>query len=407
VPAWSRSWIALVAAALIGLAVGALVINRPAAEERDDPVSVGSIAPFQDFSTSTPDGAQFVLPVRNRTRVTVDVQLLALPGLGSPFTSTTLHGVRPGAWRNLQFAAPADCDRVTALSLGSVRLRVLSGHRRTDTALPLPDEGRLLLDYQRAQCASALQPLTQHYLEGVWLVDRTYGEFPSADDSYLMRFEPDGTFVGDDEGALFSGRPAVRGRWRLRDELLTIDVTGGDGCPTGRQTVWRVAAQPHDRLRLVWLRGTCPVGNGYVWLARRVLHDVGLPDRSPGVPPEDSLALAPAPDAPRCNPPSRPVRLPSGFPRDFYVPEGTRLVGSGRVHDGAAVIGITEMDLADVRDLLMGPAQAQGWSVTRTRSSPHRAEASWEGEGYVGRWALRESTRCPGYVVVQVVAART
>ncbi len=411
-------WAALVGVALVGLAAGALLggrtdlLDRAGVTSGDDRpalrVAAGAIDTFQD---DTSDGADFVLPILNRTgSTTVDVAILGIPGLASGLTSVTVRDLRPGIWRGARFRAPANCDQPVPTSLDSVRLRITDDDRRTEVDVPLPDQARLLLEYQHAVCAPPSDDLTHHQLEGVWLVDQVFAGWPTPADAYLLRFDPDGTFVADPRGSLFSGRQGVWGRYRLDGELLTTDVTGGYGCDPGQRAVWRVGLQADGRLRMVWVRGSCPESTRGVWLSRRVLRDVGLPSRPPGRAPEGGLPLARASDTTVCldRAASRPVlSLPAGFPADFYFSQATFLVRSDRVGGGAVrVSGITGSDLDAVRDLYLGAAQREGWSVTGSAVAEHHAEATWEGGGYEGRWALRDSVRCPGEVVVEVVARK-
>ena len=100
-----------------------------------------------------------------------------------------------------------------------------------------------------------------------------------------MRFNRDGTFVADPEGGLFSGDQALWGPYRLHGRLVTIDIEGGYGCRRGSTATARAATISDNTLSLAWLRGGCPDAHGDVWILRRLLLDVGLPARPPGVGP--------------------------------------------------------------------------------------------------------------------------
>lgn len=99
--------------------------------------------------------------------------------------------------------------------------------------------------------------------------------------------------------------------------------------------------------------------------------------------------------------------VPDGFPSDFPFPDGTVVYhAEDRGEDGIVVTGISGKPLEDVLAALNGPAQDAGFKVTSGETEEHDAEANWSGNGYRGRWAIRESSECPGETVVQVLAAR-
>jgi hypothetical protein len=98
--------------------------------------------------------------------------------------------------------------------------------------------------------------------------------------------------------------------------------------------------------------------------------------------------------------------LPNGFPSDFPFPHGTVVYhAEDRGEDGVVVTGVSPKPLEDVLAALNGPAQDAGFKVTNGETEEHDAEANWSGNGYRGRWAIRESSECPGETVVQVLAA--
>jgi hypothetical protein len=76
-----------------------------------------------------------------------------------------------------------------------------------------------------------------------------------------------------------------------------------------------------------------------------------------------------------------------------------------RGDEGVVVTGVTDLPFTDVLGALNGPAQDAGFTVTSGETEEHDAEANWSGNGYRGRWAIRESATCPGETVVQVLAA--
>ncbi|HEU4568532.1 MAG TPA: hypothetical protein VFR99_10895 [Marmoricola sp.] len=98
---------------------------------------------------------------------------------------------------------------------------------------------------------------------------------------------------------------------------------------------------------------------------------------------------------------------PEGFPGDFPFPAKTVVFDAeDRGQDGVVVTGVTSAPFRKVLAALNGPAQQAGFQVTDGETEEHDAEANWTGNGYRGRWAIRESGSCPGETVVQVLAAK-
>jgi hypothetical protein len=282
-----RAWFPIVAAATVGLAfglvVGALVTDRSGILERVRPqkrdtvatsISVGAINQAHDSVTT---GWDFELPVLNSTQEAIDADLVAIEGVPTSLTSAKAEQIAPGAWGLIRFSAPANCDAPTSSSVSSVTLRVSAPGSRSSPTIPLPGVGSVLLDYDRAFCASPT-PISAGELAGVWILEQAYG--PDADlvGVHLMRFTRGGAYVADPEGRLLSDDSAIRGRYRLRGELLETSVEGGTGCSAGPGTTWRVTLDASDRLSMVWIRGDCPEGEqGTMWVSRRVLSDQHLP----------------------------------------------------------------------------------------------------------------------------------
>jgi hypothetical protein len=96
---------------------------------------------------------------------------------------------------------------------------------------------------------------------------------------------------------------------------------------------------------------------------------------------------------------------PTGFPRDFPFPPSTVVYNAqDRGQEGVVLTGVTTLPFKQVLAALNGKAQAAGFKVTSGETEEHDAEANWSGNGYRGRWAIRESGSCAGQTVVQVLA---
>ncbi|HET8603385.1 MAG TPA: hypothetical protein VFM09_05605 [Marmoricola sp.] len=98
---------------------------------------------------------------------------------------------------------------------------------------------------------------------------------------------------------------------------------------------------------------------------------------------------------------------PSGFPAHFPFPARTVVYhAEDRGADGVVVTGVTSLPFKQVLAALNGPAQKAGYKVTGGETEEHDAEADWQGNGYRGRWAIRESADCSGQTVVQVLSTK-
>ncbi len=98
---------------------------------------------------------------------------------------------------------------------------------------------------------------------------------------------------------------------------------------------------------------------------------------------------------------------PDAFPEDFPFPDETVVFDAqDRGVEGVVVTGITSARFEQVLAALNGPAQEAGFRVTGGETEEHDAEANWTGNGFRGRWTVRESGTCAGETVVQVLAAR-
>ena len=100
-------------------------------------------------------------------------------------------------------------------------------------------------------------------------------------------------------------------------------------------------------------------------------------------------------------------RLPDGYPADFPLPEGAVLYNvEDRGADGVVGTAAVKSTLEDVLGTFNGTAQEQGFKVTNGETEEHDAEANWAGNGFRGRWALRESAACDGEIVIQLLSEK-
>jgi hypothetical protein len=98
---------------------------------------------------------------------------------------------------------------------------------------------------------------------------------------------------------------------------------------------------------------------------------------------------------------------PDGFPGDWQFPAHTVVFNAeDRDNDGTIISAITATTFPDVLAFLNGPVSDSGYPVTNGETEDHDAEANWAGNGFHGRWAIRESATCPGETVIQVLSAK-
>jgi hypothetical protein len=116
--------------------------------------------------------------------------------------------------------------------------------------------------------------------------------------------------------------------------------------------------------------------------------------------------LGKAADRSTCVPDAKKLAsYPTAFPKTFVFPPRTVLYDAqDRGAQGVVVTGVTDLPFKQVLAALNGPAQAAGFKVTSGETEAHDAEANWTGNGFRGRWAIRESSTCPGETVVQVLS---
>ena len=277
-------WLPVAVIAAIGLAVGLVVGvvvggrtdlgSSGSAKAAASPASV-TVGAIQQYPLRASTGWDFELPVYNPTSTPLDAELVAFTGYVTPFTADRTSRLEPREWGVIRFSAKPSCDVAPPTSVSSVRLRIAGPDGRSGVTRPLPDAGKALVEHDEAVCRVG-SPVHPGDLAGVWLVERAYGPDMYLAGSYLMRFTRAGSFAADSDGRLFSGDPAVRATYRVRDELLEITTRNSSGCGTGTRANWRASYDALGRLTMVYVNGDCPEGDqGDVWVARRVLTRCG------------------------------------------------------------------------------------------------------------------------------------
>ena len=124
--------------------------------------------------------------------------------------------------------------------------------------------------------------------------------------------------------------------------------------------------------------------------------------------PEADADLTAAADASTCLADAHPVSdFPAGYPTGFPLPHGTVVYHvEDRGSEGVVATGVTNAAFPDVLSGL-NAAKSAGFEVTEGETEDHDAEANWTGNGYTGRWAIKESASCPGETVIQLLSKKT
>jgi hypothetical protein len=116
-----------------------------------------------------------------------------------------------------------------------------------------------------------------------------------------------------------------------------------------------------------------------------------------------------AADVSTCHDQATAAPTPYGrdFPATFPFPPGTTVFHvEHRGKYGTIATGISTTGLKGVLGFMNGQVVGAGFKTTEGETEEHDAEANWQGNGYRGRWAIRDSANCPGETVIQVLAAK-
>jgi hypothetical protein len=121
---------------------------------------------------------------------------------------------------------------------------------------------------------------------------------------------------------------------------------------------------------------------------------------------EDTSAAA---DLTTCKADATPAAKPygDGFPQAWPFPSDTVVFGTqDRGGDGTVVSAVSSTPFTSVLAFMNKDVVAAGYMVEKGETEEHDAEAEWKGNGFRGRWAIRESATCPGETVIQVLSER-
>jgi hypothetical protein len=173
--------------------------------------------------------------------------------------------------RTVAVTVPTTCsEEPSALTRLTAEVGTGAAARRVD--LSVLDAGDLAA-YLTALCAEP----TAGYgvaVEGVWTLERAFARWNRSEGSLLLWFRPDGTFVADDQGRLFTREASTSGDYRVRGARLRMVFRTGFVCAPGDSTTWELHRRTATALSLRYVSGGCPREPGGVWVLERVLSSV-------------------------------------------------------------------------------------------------------------------------------------
>ena len=122
---------------------------------------------------------------------------------------------------------------------------------------------------------------------------------------------------------------------------------------------------------------------------------------------EKQLRASGAPTPLCTNQVTGPATVPAGFPVDFPLPDGAVVYGSERRSGGRTIVyAVVDTDVKAVLTQLQDAMKGAGFTLTEGEVEERDAESNWTGNGYTGRWAIREVAGCTEQTSVTVLAAK-
>ena len=102
-----------------------------------------------------------------------------------------------------------------------------------------------------------------------------------------------------------------------------------------------------------------------------------------------------------------PATVPEAFPADFPLPDSAVIYGSERRSGGRTIVyAVVDRDVKAVLKQLQDGMKSAGFTLAEGEVEARDAESNWTGNGYTGRWAIREIAGCTEQTSVTVLAAK-
>jgi len=102
------------------------------------------------------------------------------------------------------------------------------------------------------------------------------------------------------------------------------------------------------------------------------------------------------------------VVVPASFPSAFPLPDGSAVYAVQRRSEGRTIVyAVVDRDVKDVLKQMQDGPEAAGFEATEGEVEERDAESNWSGNGFTGRWAIREVADCPDQTSVTVLSAKS
>lgn len=110
---------------------------------------------------------------------------------------------------------------------------------------------------------------------------------------------------------------------------------------------------------------------------------------------------------PVCVDQAKETEVPAAFPTDFPLPDGSVVYGAEERSGGRTIVyAVVDTDEKDVLKVMQTDVPDAGFALTEGEVEERDAESNWKGNGYTGRWAIREVAGCPSQTSVTVLSAK-
>jgi len=121
---------------------------------------------------------------------------------------------------------------------------------------------------------------------------------------------------------------------------------------------------------------------------------------------EKQLRASGAP-TPVCVDQAKDTKVPAAFPSQFPLPEGAKVYATQKRSGGRTIVyAVVDRDVKSVLKQLQDEVAAAGFKPSEGEVEERDAESNWKGNGYTGRWAIREVAGCTEQTSVTVLAAK-
>jgi hypothetical protein len=143
-----------------------------------------------------------------------------------------------------------------------------------------------------------------------------------------------------------------------------------------------------------------------VLVAAAVLTGCGGGDSDEEKKAEAQLRSSGAP-TPVCVDQAKETEIPAAFPSDFPLPDGAKVYATEERSGGRTIVyAVVDTDEKDVLKVMQTDVPDAGYTLTEGEVEERDAESNWKGNGYTGRWAIREVAGCPSQTSVTVLSAK-